>query len=60
MLSKISKLAIPVRNRSYCLTVIPAKAGIHRQHEAWIPAFAGMTFWLFYRVASTNVFVFAE
>jgi hypothetical protein len=25
------------------LTVIPAKAGIHRQHEAWIPAFAGMT-----------------
>jgi hypothetical protein len=49
-----------VRNRSYCLTVIPAKAGIHRQHEAWIPAFAGMTFWLFYRVASTNVFVFAE
>jgi hypothetical protein len=47
MLSEISKLAIPVRNRSYCLTVIPAKAGIHRQHEAWIPAFAGMTFWLF-------------
>ncbi|WP_188795916.1 hypothetical protein [Dyella nitratireducens] len=26
-----------------CLTVIPAKAGIHRQYEAWIPAFAGMT-----------------
>jgi surfeit locus 1 family protein len=25
------------------LTVIPAKAGIHRQCEAWIPAFAGMT-----------------
>jgi len=25
------------------LTVIPAKAGIHRQSEAWIPAFAGMT-----------------
>ncbi|GGA50889.1 hypothetical protein [Dyella nitratireducens] len=24
-------------------TVIPAKAGIHRQYEAWIPAFAGMT-----------------
>jgi len=23
--------------------VIPAKAGIHRQCEAWIPAFAGMT-----------------
>jgi hypothetical protein len=23
--------------------VIPAKAGIHRQYEAWIPAFAGMT-----------------
>jgi hypothetical protein len=23
--------------------VIPAKAEIHRQHEAWIPAFAGMT-----------------
>jgi hypothetical protein len=22
--------------------VIPAKAGIHRQCEAWIPAFAGM------------------
>jgi hypothetical protein len=28
---------------SYFLTVIPAKAGIHRQYEAWIPAFAGMT-----------------
>jgi hypothetical protein len=25
---------------SYSLTVIPAKAGIYRQHEAWIPAFA--------------------
>jgi len=25
------------------LIVIPAKAGIHRQYEAWIPAFAGMT-----------------
>jgi hypothetical protein len=25
------------------LDVIPAKAGIHRQYEAWIPAFAGMT-----------------
>ncbi|GGA31859.1 hypothetical protein [Dyella nitratireducens] len=24
--------------------VIPAKAGIHRQYEAWIPAFAGMTY----------------
>jgi hypothetical protein len=47
MLSEISKLALPVRNRSYCLTVIPAKAGIYRQHEAWIPASAGMTFWLF-------------
>jgi len=23
--------------------VIPAKAGIHRQSEAWIPGFAGMT-----------------
>jgi hypothetical protein len=23
--------------------VIPAKAGIYRQCEAWIPAFAGMT-----------------
>jgi len=23
--------------------VIPAKGGIHRQHEAWIPPFAGMT-----------------
>jgi len=23
--------------------VIPAKAGIHRQYGAWIPAFAGMT-----------------
>jgi hypothetical protein len=23
--------------------VIPAKAGIYRQYEAWIPAFAGMT-----------------
>jgi hypothetical protein len=26
-----------------CSAVIPAKAGIHRQYEAWIPAFAGMT-----------------
>jgi hypothetical protein len=34
----------------YRLTVIPAKAGIYRQHEAWIPAFAGMTFGLFYAV----------
>jgi iron complex outermembrane receptor protein len=25
------------------LLVIPAKAGIHRWYEAWIPAFAGMT-----------------
>jgi hypothetical protein len=25
------------------LTVIPAKAGIYRHNEAWIPAFAGMT-----------------
>jgi hypothetical protein len=24
-------------------TVIPAKAGIHGECEAWIPAFAGMT-----------------
>jgi hypothetical protein len=23
--------------------VIPAQAGIYRQHGAWIPAFAGMT-----------------
>jgi hypothetical protein len=30
--------------KSLCfLSVIPAKAGIHCQHEAWIPAFAGMT-----------------
>jgi hypothetical protein len=47
MLSKISRLAVPVRTRSYRLIVIPAKAGIYRQHEAWIPAFAGMTFGLF-------------
>jgi hypothetical protein len=62
MLSEISGLAIPARNRSYRPTVIPAKAGtrgehrdvlgfeergIYRQHEAWIPAFAGMTFGLF-------------
>jgi hypothetical protein len=46
-LSEISRLAIPVRNRLYHLIVIPAKAGIHRQHEAWIPAFAGMTFGIF-------------
>jgi hypothetical protein len=32
---------------TYVLTVIPAKAGIYRQYEAWIPAFAGMTMWLF-------------
>jgi hypothetical protein len=47
MLSEISRLAISAHNRPYCLTVIPAKAGIYRQHEAWIPAFAGMTFGLF-------------
>jgi hypothetical protein len=29
------------------LIVIPAKAGIYRQYKAWIPAFAGMTIWLF-------------
>jgi hypothetical protein len=50
MLSEISGLAIPARNRSYRPTVIPAKAGIYRQHEAWIPAFAGTTFGLFYAV----------
>jgi hypothetical protein len=33
-------------NFPHYLTVIPAKAGIHRQYEAWIPAFAGMTMWL--------------
>jgi hypothetical protein len=60
MLSEISGLAIPVRNRSYRLIVIPAKAGIHRQYEAWIPAFAGMTLWLFQRSASMSVFVFAS
>jgi hypothetical protein len=61
MLSEISGLAIPARNRSYRPTVIPAKAGIYRQHEAWIPAFAGMTFWAFFmRSSSMNVFVFAE
>jgi hypothetical protein len=31
------------QERLYPLIVIPAKAGIHRQYEAWIPAFAGMT-----------------
>jgi hypothetical protein len=30
-----------IAKKSYI--VIPAKAGIYRQHEAWIPAFAGMT-----------------
>jgi hypothetical protein len=25
------------------VSVIPAKAGIHLQEKAWIPAFAGMT-----------------
>ncbi|GFZ95767.1 hypothetical protein GCM10011408_15000 [Dyella caseinilytica] len=25
------------------LSIIPAKAGIHGECEAWIPAFAGMT-----------------
>jgi hypothetical protein len=54
---------LPVtRNNEERLTVIPAKAGtrgehmdvlgfeergIHRQYEAWIPAFAGMTVWFF-------------
>jgi hypothetical protein len=28
---------------TYRLIVIPAKAGIYRPDEAWIPAFAGMT-----------------
>jgi hypothetical protein len=27
--------------------VIPAKAGIHASYWRWIPAFAGMTIWLF-------------
>jgi hypothetical protein len=26
-----------------CLSVIPAKAGIHASHSPWISAFAGMT-----------------
>jgi hypothetical protein len=61
MLSEISRLAISAHNRPYRFTVIPAKAGIYRQHEAWIPAFAGMTFGLFFeRPSSMNVFVFAE
>jgi hypothetical protein len=60
MLSEISRLAVTARNRSYRLIVIPAKAGIYRQHEAWIPAFAGMTFLGFFeRPSSMNVFVFA-
>jgi len=33
------------------LLVIPAKAGIHRESEAWIPAFAGMT--IRFEIAST-------
>jgi hypothetical protein len=31
------------RKRSCWRTAEKAKAGIHRQYEAWIPAFAGMT-----------------
>jgi hypothetical protein len=31
------------RQQANSQIVIPAKAGIHRQYEAWIPAFAGMT-----------------
>jgi hypothetical protein len=60
MLSEISRLAIPVRNHSYRFIVIPAKAGIHASYWRWIPAFAGMTFWLFQRSASMSVFVFAS
>jgi hypothetical protein len=58
MLSEISKLAIPVRNRSYCLTVIPAKSGIYREYEAWIPAFAGMTMWLFLAIRQYEALCF--
>jgi hypothetical protein len=47
MLSEISRLAIPVRNRSYRLIVIPAKAGIHASNWRWIPAFPGMTMCFF-------------
>jgi hypothetical protein len=36
-------IGIRRENVRHHLTVIPAKAGIHRQYEAWIPAFAGMT-----------------
>ncbi|MFC3653309.1 hypothetical protein ACFONN_17240 [Dyella humi] len=38
---KIEREAINVPHAF--LLVIPAKAGIHRQCAAWIPAFAGMT-----------------
>jgi hypothetical protein len=36
-------ITLPIMDAAIPLTVIPAKAGIHRQYEAWIPAFAGMT-----------------
>jgi hypothetical protein len=58
MLSEISRLAIPVRNHSYRFIVIPAKAGIYRQYEAWIPAFAGMTFLAFSGVRQHERFRF--
>jgi len=41
-----------------CLTVIPAKAGIHDLPKSlvlrWIPAFAGMTNWFFYKLRALN------
>jgi hypothetical protein len=46
MLSEIRRLSVSHQIFPH-LTVIPAKAGIYRQDEAWIPAFAGMTVWLF-------------
>jgi len=40
--------------------VIPAKAGIHRQHEAWIPAFAGMTMRFFLAMRQYEVLHFCR
>jgi len=41
----LDALAVIKETWIYCLSVIPAQAGIHfNQPFKWIPAFAGMTF----------------
>jgi hypothetical protein len=49
---------IRVCTPTYVLTVIPAKSGIYREYEAWIPAFAGMTMWLFLAIRQYEALCF--